>query len=612
MQQVKAVILDWAGTSIDYGSMAPLKGFVDGFRHIGYEITNEMARGPMGLLKIDHTRAIADMLDADISEAQIQAAYKVFEETLFSNIAAHCELKDHVLETVAALRAMDIKIGSTTGYTSEMMEAVVPKVAAQGYSPDLYVTPDQVPKGRPYPYMVWKNMMEFGVVDPREVVKIGDTLADIAEGKHAGCWTVGIVMGSSELGLTRAEVAALSAEELKSRKEAVYKAYYQAGADYIIEDLDEFISVIHDVNRKLAQNAPCKLLTPGPLSTKDSVKQAMLTDHCTWDEEYKAITTTLLQDITAISANEDYATVLLQGSGSYAVEAMLNTLSPRSEKLLILSNGAYGERIIKMAETAGRQFAALRFRETEPVDITAVKAALEADPEIDTVIFVHCETTTGVLNPLEAIVKLAKAQGKKVLVDAMSSFAGYEINMPGLEIDALAASANKCLEGAPGLSFVIAKKSLLEESADVSSTHSLDLYEQYKGLYEGGGKFRFTSPTHVLLAFRQAMDEYKKEGGLYARRARYAENHNVLVEGLATLGIKAVVAPEHQSHIITSFALEGLEFQKFYGALKAKGFIIYPGKLTDLPTFRLGNIGDVYPADMQQLVSVIRDYVGQQ
>ena len=609
MRQVKALILDWAGTTIDYGSMAPLKGFIDGFRHIGHEITNEMARKPMGLLKIDHTRAIADMLEADISEEEIQTAYRVFEETLFSNIASHCDLKDHVLEVVANVREMGIKIGSTTGYTSQMMKAVAPKVAEQGYRPDLYVTPDEVPKGRPYPYMIWKNLMEFGVFDTREVVKIGDTLADIEEGKNAGCWTVGVVMGSSELGLTRDEVAALSSEELDARKKQVYQGYYQAGADYIIDDLSELPSVIEDVNRKLAQNAAYKLLTPGPLTTKDSVRRAMLTDHCTWDEEYKSITTSVLNDITAISANEDYATVLLQGSGSYAVEAMMNSLSPKEEKLLILANGAYGQRIITMAKTAERDFVSLSFGETEPIDVKAVAETLKADTEIDTVIFVHCETTTGVLNPLKEIVTLAKQAGKKVFVDAMSSFGAYEIDMPKLGIDALASSANKCLEGAPGIGFVIAKKTLLEQNAGTSPSHSLDLYEQYKGLYAGSGKFRFTSPTHVLLSFRQAIDEYQKEGGLSARRARYAENHKILTEGLGELGIQAVVAAEHQSHIITSFALGDLDFDTFYAALKTKGFIIYPGKLTDLPTFRLGNIGDVYPDDMRRLVSVIRDYV---
>jgi 2-aminoethylphosphonate-pyruvate transaminase len=191
----------------------------------------------------------------------------------------------------------------------------------------------------------------------------------------------------------------------------------------------------------------------------------------------------------------------------------------------------------------------------------------------------------------------------------MSSFAAYEIDMPGLGIDALAASSNKCLEGLPGLGFVIVRKSLLEKRKNRSYSHCLDLFDQYEGLYKGGGKFRFTSPTNVLLALRQAIDEYEKEGGLAARSARYMENHKTLVEGLEKLGIHAIVEPEHQSYIITTFALDSLDFKEIYKTLKAKGFVIYPGKMTDTPTFRLGSIGDVYPSDMEALVGAIGEYV---
>ncbi len=609
MSKIKAVIFDWAGTTVDYGCFAPVKGFVDGFKSIGIDITNEMARKPMGLLKIDHTRAIAAMLPEPISEEQILKAYAVFEETLFTNIEQHCDIKDYVLETVSTLREQGIKIGSTTGYTSAMMAKVLPKAADQGYTPDFCIAPDQTVKGRPFPYMIWNNLMQFGIADPREAIKVGDTTADIAEGKNADCWTVGIIMGSSELGLTRDEVAALSADELSERKATVRAAYYQAGADYIIDDMNELPGVIEDINRRLAQNAPHKLLTPGPLTTRKSVKHAMLTDHCTWDDEYKAITTSVMNDITAISANDDYATVLLQGSGSFAVEAMINCLCRKKDKILFLVNGEYGKRMLTIAENSRRDFDVLTFDSHLPVCMEAVEKKLKKDKDIDVVVFVHCETTTGVINPLEKLARLAKSYGKKVLVDAMSSFAAYEIDMPGLSIDALAASSNKCLEGLPGLSFVIAKKTLIEKSEGHSYSHSLDLYDQYHGLYEGGGKFRFTSPTNVLLALRQAIDEYQKEGGLAARRARYIENHKTLTKGLEELGIKPIVAPENQSYIITTFELGNLDFVKLYGTLKSKGFIIYPGKLTDIPTFRLGNIGDVYPSDMKALVEALGEII---
>ncbi|MCL2826888.1 MAG: 2-aminoethylphosphonate--pyruvate transaminase [Eggerthellaceae bacterium] len=606
---IKAVIFDWAGTTVDYGCVAPVKGFIDGFRSIGIDITEEMAREPMGIAKLDHARAIAAMLPEPIPEEQVLAAYRAFEASLLAIIGQHSEVKDHVAETVDALRARGIKVGSTTGYTSEMMERVMPVAAAQGYAPDLCVAPDQVAKGRPFPYMIWRNLMQFGIADPREAVKVGDTVADIAEGIAAGCWTVGIIMGSSELGLARDKVDAMPASELEKRRAAVRATYYQAGADYIIDDMGGLLGVIADIDRRLAQNAPHKLLTPGPLTTRRAVKQAMLTDHCTWDDEYKAITVSVMDDLTHIAANDDYATVLLQGSGSYAVEAMINCLTDEHGKILFLVNGEYGKRMLTIAEDAHKNYECLSFEMTEPVDVGVVEDKLKEDEDIRTLAFVHCETTTGVLNPLVPLVALAKSFGKKVLVDAMSSFAAYPIDMPGLGIDALAASANKCLEGLPGLSFVIARKALLEESKGCSQSLCLDLFDQYVGLYQGGGKFRFTSPTNVLLALRQALDGYKKEGGLAARRARYEENHQVLVRGLAKLGMLPIVATAHQSCIITTFDLGDLDFTAFYGALKSEGFIIYPGKLTDTPTFRLGTIGDIYPEDMSKLVEVISAYL---
>ncbi|NLZ55511.1 MAG: phosphonoacetaldehyde hydrolase [Clostridiaceae bacterium] len=254
-QGIKAVIFDWAGTTVDYGCFAPIRAFIDGFRSIGIDITNDMAREPMGLSKIDHVRTIAAMLPEPLSEEEILRAYGVFEETLFANIERHCDIKDHVLTTVTALRERGIKIGSTTGYTSAMMEYVLRGAAEQGYSPDFCVSADLVAAGRPHPYMIQENIRHFGISDAREVVKVGDTVADIAEGKSADCWTVGVVMGSSELGLTRDEVSALSEDELEERKASVRATFFEAGADYVIDDMNEFLDVIADINRKISANS---------------------------------------------------------------------------------------------------------------------------------------------------------------------------------------------------------------------------------------------------------------------------------------------------------------------------------------------------------------------
>ena len=291
---------------------------------------------------------------------------------------------------------------------------------------------------------------------------------------------------------------------------------------------------------------------------------------------------------------------------------MFNCFCWKKDKILFLVNGEYGKRMLKIADNSRKDYEHLAFDMARPIDVAALEKKLKKDRDISIVAFVHCETTTGVLNPLEDIVKLSKSYGKKVLVDAMSSFAAYDIDMPGLDIDALAASSNKCLEGLPGLSFVIAKKKLIEKCGGCSFSHSLDLYDQYIGLYAGGGKFRFTSPTNVLLALRQAIDEYKKEGGLPARSTRYMENHETLVKGLSELGIRSIVAPEHQSCIITTFELGDIDFSDFYSTLKSRGFVIYPGRFTAMPTFRLGSIGDVYPSDMSELVKMIGEYMRNQ
>ncbi|MCF0217005.1 MAG: 2-aminoethylphosphonate--pyruvate transaminase [Fibrobacteraceae bacterium] len=617
MNQVKGVIFDFAGTTIDYGCFAPLKGFIDGFASKNVSITPEEARGPMGLLKVDHIRALTAIphinkelqnnLGHSVTDDDVMEIYHVFEDVLLKNLVQYSDIKPFVVDCVDYLREKGIKIGSTSGYTREMMDFILPEVREKGYSPDYTVCADEVTKGRPAPYMIWQNMNALQIDNPRQVVKVGDTVADIKEGLSAETWTVGVVMGSSEMGLTEEEEKSLPKEELAKRKDVVKQRFYKAGADYIIDDLSELPNVIEKINDQLAEQEDHKLLTPGPLTTRKSVKLAQLADHCTWDDDYKKLTISVMNDITDICANTDeYATVLLQGSGSYAVEAMIQTFCKDDEKLLIVENGAYGKRMVKQAELAHKNYCVLSFDMCSAIDPEAVKNILESEPSIKTVMFVHSETTSGVINPIKEIASIAKAAGKTVLVDTMSSFAAYETNMKEWGIDALAASANKCLEGLPGLSFVIARKDLFEAKSN-SKSLCLDLCDQYKGLYPDG-KFRFTSPTTILLALRRAIDLYKMEGGLAARKERYAANHKVLMEETRKLGIKAIVDEKYQSYIITTFALEDISFEKMYTHLKKNGFVIYPGKLTDIPTFRIGTIGDIYPSDIKKLCDCIKAY----
>ena len=250
----------------------------------------------------------------------------------------------------------------------------------------------------------------------------------------------------------------------------------------------------------------------------------------------------------------------------------------------------------------------LAFDETEQVSVSYVDDYLAHNAEITHVSVVHCETTTGVLNPLKEIAHIVKMHGKKLIVDAMSSFGGVPLDVEELGIDFLISSANKCIQGVPGFGFIIARKSELMRCKGVSKSLSLDIYDQWETMEKGHGKWRFTSPTHVVRAFKQAMEELTEEGGVTARYKRYCENHDVLVNGMRTLGFETLLPDEVQSPIITSFLYphKGFDFKSFYVQLKEKGFVIYPGKISKADTFRIGNIGDVYPDDFVRLIETIR------
>lgn len=356
---------------------------------------------------------------------------------------------------------------------------------------------------------------------------------------------------------------------------------------------------------------PYLLLTPGPLSTSKGVRAAMLRDWCTWDDDYnQGVVQDIRRRLTALaSANPDpFTAVLMQGSGSFGVEACLGTAVPRDGKLLTLANGAYGLRMDKFMETMGRGRCLMTFEETVQPDVASLKAALEADPAITHVAMVHCETTTGILNPIAELAACAKEYGKTVIVDAMSSFGGIPLDMQELGIDFLVSSANKCIQGVPGFSFVIARRDCLEQCEGNAHSHSLDVYDQWKTM-DQTGKWRFTSPTHVVRAFQQALLELADEGGVAARNARCRENQRRLSQGMEALGFRPLLPAEIQSPIITSFLYPTAEFDfaDFYQKMKRKGFVLYPGKISKADTFRIGNIGEVYPEDIDKLLTAIKE-----
>lgn len=357
---------------------------------------------------------------------------------------------------------------------------------------------------------------------------------------------------------------------------------------------------------------PYLLLTPGSLTTSETVKEAMMSDWCTWDEDYNlGIVEVIRKELVKLASSrpEKYTAVLMQGSGSFCVESVLGTVVRPEDHLLVAANGAYGKRMGVIADYYRINCSVMKFEETQQVDPKQIDQYLNEHPEVTHVSVVHCETTTGVLNSLEEVAEVVKRHGKVFIVDAMSSFGGVPIDMAKLGIDFMISSANKCIQGVPGFGFIIARRSLLEQCKGVARSLSLDLYDQWETMEKGHGKWRFTSPTHVVRAFMQALKELEAEGGIEARYARYCENHRTLVEGMRALGYKTLLPDEEQSPVITSFYYPSadFDFKDFYQQLKAKGFVIYPGKISQADTFRIGNIGDVYPADFLRLIEAVKE-----
>ena len=364
---------------------------------------------------------------------------------------------------------------------------------------------------------------------------------------------------------------------------------------------------------KIAEN-PYLLLTPGPLSTTRTVKMAMLRDWCTWDDDYNRIIRKLREDLTAMAAadSEEYTAVLMQGSGTFAVESVIGSTIPRDGRLLVLTNGAYGDRIAQIAGVLGIPHIKLDSGEVSPIDFDRMRETLAANPDLTHVAIVHCETTTGMLNDIETAGKIAKEYGKVFIVDGMSSFGGIPIDMSRLQIDYLISSANKCIQGVPGFGFVIARKSELAACKGYARSLSLDLYDQWQAMETGMGKWRYTSPTHVVRAFVQAMQELTEEGGVAARFRRYSDNQKQLTAGMKDLGFRPLLADHLHSPVITSFLYPEaatFTFHDFYAALKQNGYVIYPGKISNADTFRIGNIGDVHEEDIHGLLKGIRNYL---
>ncbi len=356
---------------------------------------------------------------------------------------------------------------------------------------------------------------------------------------------------------------------------------------------------------------PYVLLTPGPVTTSPGVRSVMHDDCCAWVPEYGALVDDLRQRLVRLAtAQPGYTCVLLQGTGSYAVEATLGSVIPPAGKVLIVDNGAYGRRMVITAEKIKLAHRIVEFPETEPADPAAVDRALAADRAITHVAVVHSETTTGLVNPVTQIGRVVNERGRLLIVDAVSSFGGLPLSMEELGAHYLVSTASKCLQGAPGLGLIVADVERLTQTRGWARSHSFDLFDQWQYMESKRLRWRFTSPTFVVRALAQAVRELEEEGGVAARHRRYEANRQTLLAGMQTLGFRPLLPAQRQSAILTSFRFPddpAWSMDRFYEGLKKRRFVIFPTKVSTADAFRIGTIGHVFPEDFRELVAAVRE-----
>lgn len=355
------------------------------------------------------------------------------------------------------------------------------------------------------------------------------------------------------------------------------------------------------------------LFTPGPLTTSRTVKLALTRDLGSRDSEFIGIIREVRQRLVELGgAPEEYTTIIMQGAGTFSLEAVVGSTIARGDKLLVVINGAYGRRVRAIAETLGITTVSLEYGEDQLPDPAAVERALAEDAQITQVSMCHCETTSGIINPVREVGEIVARAGRTYFVDAMSSFGAVPLNLAECHIDYLVSSANKCIEGIPGFGFVLARRETLLKTRGRARSLSLDLLAQWEGL-ERDGQFRFTPPVQAIMAYRQALRELEQEGGIIARAARYRENHHTLVTGMQALGFREFLPRQLQGHIITSFFYPEhprWDFAEFYRQLNDEGYVIYPGKVGSADCFRIGSIGRIFPSDVRDLLGAIGRVLG--
>ncbi|MDX1638973.1 MAG: 2-aminoethylphosphonate--pyruvate transaminase [Balneolaceae bacterium] len=352
------------------------------------------------------------------------------------------------------------------------------------------------------------------------------------------------------------------------------------------------------------------LLNPGPATTARSVKEALVVnDICPREEEFGTVLTDISEGLLKIgNGSEQYQACLFAASGTGAVEAMLTSALGADEKVLIITNGAYGIRMEKICDAFSRDFETIcRFGEYPQVDRLRQKLQEE---DFTHLAAVHHETSTGMMNPLEEISHLCREFGVKLIVDAMSSFGAYPIDLDRSGISYLAASSNKCIHGMPGLSFVIFHTDCVDEIEKNNGNFYFDMYRQWSYLKQKG-QLRFTPPVQVCYSFREAIKDTLEET-VENRWQRYRQNWQVLYDGIRQLGFRFYLPMEQQSHILMAVALDGVlhrGFDHFHDYLYGKNITVYPGVIPETDTFRMAVIGDLYPRDLHYVVEQIEQYL---
>lgn len=356
------------------------------------------------------------------------------------------------------------------------------------------------------------------------------------------------------------------------------------------------------------------LLNPGPATTTDSVKQAMVVpDICPREKEFGLLVEGIRNDLVKIIHGEKTHEAILFGcSGTGVVEACLSSVVPEGKTVLIASNGAYGERMKDICERYNIGHQDYDEEWGKPLRVSELESFLSRFPtQISHVAFVHHETTVGILNPLPQIAELCQHFGVELIVDAMSSYAGLPIDLRRDQVHYVISSANKCLQGMAGVSFVIAHRDSLEKTSLVKKRSLyLSLFENFV-FQKKTLQMQFTPPVQLMYALRQSVDEYFQEGG-QVRFERYGRLYEILREGLLTLGFKFLVETEYHSRLLTAILEpqhENYSFEGMHDYLYLRGFTIYPGKIKGTSTFRLANIGEIYPEDIKEFLRHLGDYL---